>query len=113
MPVELFRIVTDFVPRGFFCDELVESILQTELTVEGIGRNGKAICVRKDFSKRRAAGYAKATAILVRRNRLKKLDVLSAMNPFQVFFLNEHNSTRANLAAPRAVTCPHHGWFSQ
>ena len=113
MPVELFCIVTDFVPRGFFRDELVKLIPQTELTVESICRNREAICLRKDFTQRGAADSAKATAVLVRGSWFEELDVIPSLNPSQGFFLDEYEGARANLSASRAMTGPHHRWFSR
>jgi len=108
MPFELLCTVANFVPRRFFSDKLMKLVFEAELSVEGIYRNGKTVLFREDLAKRCTANFAKASAVFVRGRGLVERDVFFALNPLQVCFFDKGYGAGANLAAPGAVTRPHH-----
>lgn len=97
----------DFAPRRFLSNELVKLVFQAKLGIEGIGRDRKAVLVRKDLTKRGTAYFAEASAILVRVSWFIERDMFFAVNPPKVFPFHKYNGAGTDLPAPRTMTRTH------
>jgi hypothetical protein len=113
MSRELFGIITDVVPGGFFGDKLVKLVLNGQIIVEGVYRNWKTVLFRQDFAKRGAAYIAETSVIFVRRSRLINRNLVFSLNPLQMLFFDKNHMARAKFAAPGTMTGAHHRGLSQ
>lgn len=109
MAVELFGVVADVVPGGFFGGEFVEARLEVHIVVEAIRRDRKAVVFRQNFAERRAARAAKTPWVCIGRYRFVAPYPVAPLNPRQIVFPDEHKRARAHFAASRAMTRRHHG----
>lgn len=73
---------------------------QAEASVKGICRDWETVFSRQDFAEGRAANFAKAPLVNVRRGWLENLHAFLTPYPAEVFFFHKCNSASTNFTAP-------------
>ena len=91
----------------------MQAVPDIQITVECIGCNWKTVCIRQYLAERRTTYLAEASAVYVRRHRLKKLNMLLALDPFEIVLSDENDGAGSNFAAPGTMASSHHRWLAQ